>query len=68
MHRHTVHSNTPDNVLTQMLLFDPSAPVLPGGPAWRSYRNLENELVATVVGVQGVENGRELLGVELDCN
>lgn len=31
-----------------------------------AYRNLENELLATVVGVKSVQNGRKLLAVELD--
>ena len=33
-----------------------------------SYRDLENQLLAAIVGRQGVENGRELFRVELDCN
>lgn len=32
----------------------------------RAYRNLKNELLAVVLGVQGVENGRQLLTLELD--
>jgi hypothetical protein len=32
-----------------------------------AYGDLEDELLATVLGVQGVENGRQLLTVELDC-
>lgn len=32
-----------------------------------AYRDLEHELLAIVVGLKGVENGRELVGVELDC-
>lgn len=32
-----------------------------------AYRNLKNELLATVFGGQGVQNGWELLSVELDC-
>lgn len=32
-----------------------------------AYRDLEDKLVATVLGLKGVENGGELLGVELDC-
>lgn len=36
---------------------------------WRglAYRDLKHELLAIVLGLKGVENGRELLGVELDC-
>ena len=46
----------------------PSAPIRTGVRAWHPYRNLENQLLSAIVGGQGVENGRELLGVELDCD
>lgn len=36
--------------------------------AWRSYRNLEDELVVAVLGCQGVENSREMLAIEFDCD
>lgn len=36
-------------------------------PQGIAYRDLEHELLAIVVGLKGVENGGELLGVELDC-
>jgi hypothetical protein len=42
-----------------------SARVLPGIRAWRPYSNLENELLAVVLGRQGIENRRKLLRVEL---
>jgi len=29
--------------------------------------DLEDELLAVVLGLQGVQNGRDLLGVKLDC-
>ena len=32
-----------------------------------AYRDLEDELLAIVDGLKGVENGGELLGIELDC-
>ena len=32
-----------------------------------AYRDLENELLAIVGGLKGVENGRELVGIELHC-
>lgn len=32
-----------------------------------AYRDLEHELLAIVGGLKGVENGGELLGIELDC-
>jgi len=32
-----------------------------------AYRDLKDELLAIVVGLKGVENGRELVGIELDC-
>jgi hypothetical protein len=32
-----------------------------------TYGDLENELLAVVLGLQGVQNGRDLLGVKLDC-
>lgn len=32
-----------------------------------TYRDLEDELLAIVLGLKGVENGRELVGIELDC-
>lgn len=32
-----------------------------------AYRDLKNQLLAIVVGLKGIENGGELLGVELDC-
>jgi hypothetical protein len=38
--------------------------LLAGGLA---YRDLEDELLAIVDGLKGVENGGELLGIELDC-
>jgi hypothetical protein len=34
--------------------------------SWRPYSDFENQLLVTVLGCDGVENGRELLGVELD--
>jgi hypothetical protein len=30
------------------------------------YRDLKDELLATVIGLKGVENGRKLIGIELD--
>ena len=35
--------------------------------AAKAYGDLENELLATVLGGQGVQNGGQLLTVELDC-
>jgi hypothetical protein len=32
-----------------------------------TYGDLEDELLAVVGGLQGVQNGRDLLGVKLDC-
>lgn len=32
-----------------------------------AYRDLEDELVATILGLEGIENGRQLIRVELDC-
>ena len=32
-----------------------------------TYGDLEDELLAVVLGLQGVQNGRDLLGVKLDC-
>lgn len=34
----------------------------------RTYRNLQDELLATVLGLNGVQNGGKLLAVELDCS
>jgi hypothetical protein len=45
-----------------------SASKLQLSDAWHPYRNLEGQLVSAIVGRQGVENGRELLRVELDCD
>lgn len=36
-------------------------------PFSSTYRDLEDELLAIVLGLKGVENGRELVGIELDC-
>jgi hypothetical protein len=33
-----------------------------------AYRHFQDELVAAIVGLEGVENGRELLGVEFDVD
>jgi hypothetical protein len=38
-----------------------------GGQCGEAYGDLEDELLATVLGGNGVENGRQLLTVELDC-
>ena len=38
-----------------------------GGWEGLAYRDLEDELLAIVGGLKGVENGGELLGIELDC-
>jgi hypothetical protein len=35
--------------------------------AWRSYRDLQHELLVAIGGLDGVENWRECLSVELDC-
>ena len=32
-----------------------------------TYSDLEDELLAVVLGLQGVQNGRDLLSVKLDC-
>jgi hypothetical protein len=32
-----------------------------------TYSDFEDELLATVVGLEGVKNGWELVGIELDC-
>lgn len=32
-----------------------------------TYSDLEHQLLATVCGLKSVENGRELLAIELDC-
>lgn len=37
------------------------------GYCGEAYGDLENELLATVLGGNGVENGGQLLTVELDC-
>jgi hypothetical protein len=42
--------------------------MLLGVTAWRPYSNLENKLLAVVLSRQGIENRRELLGVELDIH
>ena len=41
--------------------------VLPVSDAWRPYCDLEDELVATIVSGESVQNSRELLSIELDC-
>jgi len=33
-----------------------------------AYRHFQDELVTAIVGLEGVENGRELLGIELDVD
>lgn len=43
---HTVHGNTTNNVLSQVL------------------RDLQHQLLAVLIGVQGIENGRQLLSIE----
>jgi len=32
-----------------------------------TYRDLENELVAAIVGDEGIENGRKFVGIEFYC-
>ena len=32
------------------------------------YRYFQDELVTSIVGLEGVENGRELLGIKLDVD
>ena len=34
--------------------------------SWHPYSDFEDQLLVTVLGCDGVENGRELIGVELD--
>ena len=63
----TVHGNATDDVLTQMLLELVRQRRVAGGQCGEAYGDLENELLATVLGGNGVENGRELLAIELDC-
>jgi hypothetical protein len=36
--------------------------------AWHPYCDLQNQLLAAIVGGQGIENGRKLLRVELDVH
>ena len=31
-----------------------------------TYRDLENELLTTVIGLEGIENRRKLVGIEFD--
>ena len=67
----TVHGNASHGVLTQMLL----SHGLAHGPLFQychlvsleTYCDLEHQSVAAIVGLNGVENGRQLLRVELDC-
>jgi hypothetical protein len=65
----TIHSNGSDDVLTQMLLERAlvSIAILPCGSAGIAYSDLKDELLATVLGLEGVENRWELVGIELDC-
>ena len=63
----TVHGNATDDVLTQMLLELVRQRRVAGGQCGEAYGDLENELLATVLGGNGVENGGQLLTVELDC-
>jgi hypothetical protein len=60
----TVHGNTPDDVLTQMLLRLISD--ITDDSTSCAYSDFQSQLVAAVVRCQGIENGGELLGVELD--
>jgi hypothetical protein len=64
----TVHGNTSHDALAQMLLLCISHVASRCPLLGASYRDLQNQLLAIVCGCQGVENGRELLGVEFDCN
>lgn len=48
-----------------------SAGAAEGGKLWElsgAYGDLQHQLVALVIGLQGVQNGRELGRVELDCS
>lgn len=36
--------------------------------AWHPYRDLQGQLCAAIVGRQRIENRRELVRVELDCD
>lgn len=64
----TVHGNAPHDILAEMLLYRCQHSWLAAlGVRGVSYRDLEDELLAIVGGLKGIENGGELLGVELDC-
>jgi hypothetical protein len=63
----TVHGNAADDILTEMLLLKISARFLDVLKHWCTYGNLEDELLVVVGGLERVQNGRELGGVELDC-
>lgn len=65
----TVHGNGTNDILTQVLLGWVSYKSLMSLELrfWCTYRNLKDELLATVLGLNGVENGRELVTVELHC-
>lgn len=67
----TVHGNAADDVLTQVLLQTSLVGVLRRsgaelGSDWAAYRDLEHQLVVTVLGGQGIENRGELLALKLD--
>jgi hypothetical protein len=62
----TVHSNASHDTLTQMLLLsfqyrNQSTAVTP------TYGDLQHQAIASVIRVQGIENGRQLVGVKFDC-
>jgi hypothetical protein len=62
----TIHSNASDDVLSKMLLSVPSASVEVQWvySSWLAYSDLQDELVASILELQRVENGRQVLGVE----
>lgn len=64
----TIHGNAADYIFTEMLLrmvnVRMSAGVLGTGC---TYRDLEHKLLAVVFRLEGVQDRRQLGGVELDC-
>ena len=63
----TIHSNRPDDALTQMLLEIWSATVPSSlNPAKFTYSNFEDEPLVAILSFEGIENRRKFVSIEFD--
>ena len=64
MSKPTIHSNSTNDILTQVLLLKSVSIISSLSWCGLTYSNLEHKLLAVVLGLKGVKNGRKGLGVE----